>query len=86
MVEIDESKFGERKYHRGRRFEGQWVFGRVERESGHCFMVPVETRDRAALLTPRQSNNAGFLESMTAWAKKVIESSWNAAKRTIGAS
>ena len=26
-VEIDESKFGKRKYHRGHRVEGQWVFG-----------------------------------------------------------
>src|SRR5580765_7546825 len=27
VVEIDESKFGKRKYHRGHRVEGQWVFG-----------------------------------------------------------
>ena len=26
-VEIDESKFGKRKYHRSHRVEGQWVFG-----------------------------------------------------------
>lgn len=32
-VEIDESKIGKRKYNRGRRVEGQWVFGGVERES-----------------------------------------------------
>jgi hypothetical protein len=25
VVEIDESKFGKRKYHKGRRVEGQWV-------------------------------------------------------------
>jgi hypothetical protein len=30
-VEIDESKFGKRKYHRGHHVEGQWVFGGVER-------------------------------------------------------
>ncbi|KFM67316.1 hypothetical protein X975_04923, partial [Stegodyphus mimosarum] len=28
-VEIDESKFGKRKYHRGHHVEGQWVFGGV---------------------------------------------------------
>ncbi|CAB4040103.1 Hypothetical predicted protein, partial [Paramuricea clavata] len=27
IVQIDESKFGKRKYHRGHRVEGQWVFG-----------------------------------------------------------
>ena len=26
-VEIDKSKFGKRKYYRGHRVEGQWVFG-----------------------------------------------------------
>ena len=30
-VEIDESKFGRRKYHRGRMVDGHWVFGGTER-------------------------------------------------------
>ena len=50
QVEIDESKFGRRKYHRGHKVEGQWVFGGFERETGIIFMVPVEKRDRATLL------------------------------------
>ena len=29
------------KYHRGKKFEGQWVFDGVERESKRCFLVPV---------------------------------------------
>ena len=29
VVEIDESKFGKRKYSRGRPVEGQWVFGGI---------------------------------------------------------
>ncbi|XP_076082558.1 uncharacterized protein LOC143053655 [Mytilus galloprovincialis] len=33
IVEIDESKFGKRKYHKGRRVEGQWVFGDIERDN-----------------------------------------------------
>lgn len=49
-VEIDESKFGRRKYHRGHRVEGQWVFGGIERESGRCFLVPVEDRSAETLV------------------------------------
>lgn len=49
-VEIDESKFGKRKYHRGRRVEGTWIFGGVERESKRAFMVPVKKRSAAYLL------------------------------------
>lgn len=44
IVEIDESKFGKRKYHRGRRVEGQWVFGGYERGTGRVFMTPVDFR------------------------------------------
>lgn len=50
VVEIDESKFGRRKYNRGHRVEGQWVFGGYERGSGRVFMVPVEERSSAVLL------------------------------------
>ncbi|CAI6355836.1 unnamed protein product [Macrosiphum euphorbiae] len=49
-VEIDESKFGRRKHHRGHRVEGQWVFGGYERETGNCFMIPVENRTAETLL------------------------------------
>jgi transposase-like protein len=31
MVEIDESKFGKRKYYRGYRVEGVWVLGLIEK-------------------------------------------------------
>lgn len=50
-VEIDESKFGKRKYHSGHRMEGQWVFGGHERETGNCFLIPVEDRSAATLLS-----------------------------------
>lgn len=49
IVEIDESKFGKRKYHRGHFVEGQWIFGGIERESKRCFMVPVARRDKKTL-------------------------------------
>jgi hypothetical protein len=43
-VEIDESNFGRRKYHRGHPVKGQWVFGGVESESDTTFLVPVPER------------------------------------------
>jgi hypothetical protein len=49
IVEIDESKFGKRKYHRGHYVEGQWVFGGYERGSGRVFMVPVEQRGKVLI-------------------------------------
>ena len=49
-VEIDESKFGKMKYHKGRYIEGQWVFGGICRETKACFLVPVERRDKETLL------------------------------------
>lgn len=49
-VEIDESKFGKRKYHRGHHVEGQWVFGGYERGSGRIFMVAVADRKAETLL------------------------------------
>ena len=50
-VEIDESKFGKRKYHRGKHVDGVWVFGGVER--GHkenCFFFVVEDRSADTLI------------------------------------
>ena len=42
IVEIDESKIGKRKYHRGHVVEGQWVVGGIEVDSRKCFIVTVE--------------------------------------------
>ena len=49
-MQIDESKFGKRKYHRGHRVDGVWVFGGYEEGSGKVFMVPVAKRSAAYLL------------------------------------
>lgn len=49
-VEIDESKFGRRKYNRGKHVEGQWVFGLIERETARTVLVPVDLRNREILL------------------------------------
>jgi transposase-like protein len=49
-VEIDDSKFGRRKYHRGHPVKGQWVFSGVERESGETYLVPVQDRTAETLM------------------------------------
>ena len=49
-VEIDESKFGKTKYHKGRTIQGQWIFGGICRETRDFFLVPVEKRDSATLI------------------------------------
>ena len=50
IVEIDEAKFGTRKYHRGRLIQGKWVFGGYERDSKKIFIVAVEDRKAETLL------------------------------------
>lgn len=52
IVEIDESKFGKRKYHRGHFVEGAWIFGGVERtEDRKVFLVQVNDRSQETLLS-----------------------------------
>ena len=50
IVEIDESKFGRRKYHRGRQLSGKWVFGGIDRDSKDAFMISVDDRSAATLI------------------------------------
>lgn len=51
IVEIDESKFGKRKYHRGHPVEGAWAIGGVERAAERrVFAEVVEKRDAATLI------------------------------------
>jgi transposase-like protein len=69
-VEIDESKFGRRKYHRGHPVKGQWVFDGVERESGKTFLVPVPDRTADT-----------FMDVFTAWIETgttIISDCWAA--------
>ena len=47
---LDESKFGRKRFWRGHRVDGCWVFGGVERESGRVFMEVVEKRDADTLI------------------------------------
>ena len=57
-VEIDESKFGRRKYNQGRYREGHWVFGGVQRMTGDAFLVEVEHRDAAIHSYPSYSGTS----------------------------
>jgi transposase-like protein len=50
LVQLDESKFGKRKYNRGHRVEGVWVFGGVETtEERKMFAIVVENRNNDTL-------------------------------------
>lgn len=51
IVELDESKFGKRKYNRGHAVDGAWVIGGVERtEERLVFAATVEDRSASTLL------------------------------------
>lgn len=50
IVEIDEAKFGKRKYNKGRVIKGTWVFGGFERGTKRIFLEPVKQRDSATLV------------------------------------
>ena len=50
VVEIDESKFGKSKYNRGRRVDGCWVFGGIERVAKKCFFQIVDDRSAETLI------------------------------------
>lgn len=53
IVEIDEAKFGKRKYNRGRLVDGSWVIGGVQRNSNKCFLaVCPQNRRNAVVLLP----------------------------------
>ncbi|KYQ50243.1 hypothetical protein ALC60_10697, partial [Trachymyrmex zeteki] len=51
IVELDKAKVGKRKYNKGRIIEGQWVFGGIERNTKHIFILPVSNRSSSTLLS-----------------------------------
>ena len=50
VAEIDESKFGKRKYHKGRRKDDVRVFGGIERDTKNCFLTSVQDRSAGTLI------------------------------------
>ena len=69
IVEIDESKFGKRKYNRGHRVEGAWVIGGVERtDQRRVFLQVIERRDADTILDVIQRHVApGFIIHTDMW-------------------
>jgi len=51
IVEIDEAKFGRRKYYRGRLITGQWLFDGVEQGTKKMFVVRIASRNTEVLLS-----------------------------------
>ncbi|KAJ4449462.1 hypothetical protein ANN_00861 [Periplaneta americana] len=49
IIEIEESPFPKREYHGDKRIYKKWVYGGVDRETGECFLHPVENKSAAAL-------------------------------------
>ena len=52
IIEVDECKFGKRKYNRGRRVVGKWILGGCSGTTNECFLVecPHDRRDHHTLL------------------------------------
>eukprot|EP00095_Tigriopus_kingsejongensis_P003551 snap_masked-scaffold1639_size32527-processed-gene-0.2 protein:Tk03551 transcript:snap_masked-scaffold1639_size32527-processed-gene-0.2-mRNA-1 annotation:"PREDICTED: uncharacterized protein LOC100214701" len=70
IVEIDESLLAKAKYNLGRWPEQRWVFGGVERQTGHCFMVEVPDRRRETL----EAEIKGFIRPGT----QILSDGWAA--------
>lgn len=57
IVEVDESKFGKRKYNKGHSVEGVWILGMVERtEKRKIVLIKVDDRSKKTL-EEKLSNN-----------------------------
>jgi hypothetical protein len=49
-IQIDKSKVGKRKYHRGHLVEGQWVFGGIKKDSHKSFVAAVDDQSKRILI------------------------------------
>ena len=67
-MEVDEAKFGKRKYQRGRLVERQWVLGGICRETLQAFLVPFDSRDGATIV--------GIIEEHVALKTHIVSDCW----------
>ncbi|KAG0417944.1 hypothetical protein DMUE_6411, partial [Dictyocoela muelleri] len=69
IVEVDESKFGKRKYNRGHRVNGSWILGGVERGGDRKIFLDVIERRNAIILEEviRRRINEGSIIYTDAW-------------------
>ncbi|GFX73089.1 DDE_Tnp_IS1595 domain-containing protein [Trichonephila clavipes] len=68
IVEREKSMFGKRKYNRGKRVNGTWMFGGIERPTNKYFFNVDHDRLKDTLLASIKSNvkdrHIGLLESL----------------------
>ena len=86
VVEIDESKFGKRKYNKGHRVEGVWVIGGVERTNNRLmFAEAVEKKDTDTLMEVISRHVAcGSIVHTDLWkAYSQLENQFNVQHRTV---
>ncbi|CAC5376494.1 unnamed protein product [Mytilus coruscus] len=81
IVEIDESKFGKRKYHKGRQEEGQWVFGGTTIISDCWKAYDCLVSEGFEHLKVNHSVN--FVDPETGAHTNTIESTWRALKKSL---
>lgn len=83
-VEIDESKFGKRKYQRGRLVDGQWVFGGICRQTREFFLTTVKTRDKKTLIPIIQDRiRAGSTIYSDCWSSYKCLKNYNFTHKTV---
>ena len=64
VVEIDESKFGKRKYNRGHQVEGVWILGGIERtDTKRAFIVSITDRSAHPVEYYLDSSEGGIYHS-----------------------